>query len=241
MILHFCVEKIHSESIFECKVKLFKKLYFIFVRMRVSIKSFLALVLVCFVGTSLKAQDLIQITGVTMTADSLMSVPYVTIELKGKNRGDVSSNEGVFSLVCNKGDVLVFSSLGYKEKEFMVPADITGNHFSMIQLMTQDTFYLPETIITDYFPSGAEFDYAFKYWDLHEDMFMVAKRNVDEKTMKYYYVMQPQSGSEAQSNYMRNASNNAVYYGQVPQQNIMNPLKWAEFINAWKRGDFRKK
>ena len=33
------------------------------------------------------------------------------------------------------------------------------------------------------------------------------------------------------------------YYsaGQLPPQNIFNPLAWAEFIKAWKRGDFKSK
>jgi len=29
--------------------------------------------------------------------------------------------------------------------------------------------------------------------------------------------------------------------GQVPPQNIFNPIAWAEFIQAWKRGDFKRK
>lgn len=208
--------------------------------MRSFIKSLLAIVIIgC--ATKLNAQDLVQITGVTMTADSLMAVPYVTIDIKNRDRGDVSSFEGVFSIVCRKGDVLVFNALGYKEKEYKIPTELQGQHFSMVQLMTQDTFYLPETIITDNLPSGAEFDYAFRYWDLHDDMYMIAKQNVGDKKLRYYYVTQPQSGREAQSNYMRTSANNAVYYGQAPAQNIMNPLKWAEFINSWKRGDFRKK
>ena len=41
--------------------------------------------------------------------------------------------------------------------------------------------------------------------------------------------------------YDRQYSNKAYYYGQAPSQNIFNPFAWAEFIKAWKRGDFKKK
>ena len=91
--------------------------------------------------------NLVQITGVAMTADSLRGIPEVTIVVKGQDRGVNSSESGVFSLVCEKGDTLLFSSLSYRNVEYVVPFNIKGQYFSMIQLMTQDTFYLPETII----------------------------------------------------------------------------------------------
>jgi hypothetical protein len=30
------------------------------------------------------------------------------------------------------------------------------------------------------------------------------------------------------------------YAGGRPPMTIMDPLKWAEFVKAWKRGDFKK-
>jgi hypothetical protein len=29
--------------------------------------------------------------------------------------------------------------------------------------------------------------------------------------------------------------------GQLPPNNLLNPLAWASFIKAWKDGEFRKK
>jgi hypothetical protein len=40
---------------------------------------------------------------------------------------------------------------------------------------------------------------------------------------------------------MRATAQKYTYQGQVPPQNIFNPMAWAEFIQAWKRGDFKKK
>src|SRR6201992_3994323 len=92
-------------------------------------------------------ENIVQIDGVTMTADSLRAVPDVTILVKNKNRGVESEYTGVFSLVCYKGDTLQFSCIGFRSKEFAIPKDLKGQYFSLIQLMVQDTFYLPETII----------------------------------------------------------------------------------------------
>jgi hypothetical protein len=59
-------------------------------------------------------ENIIQINGVVMTADSLRAVPGATILVRNKNRGVESENSGVFSLVCYKGDTLDFSSVGYR-------------------------------------------------------------------------------------------------------------------------------
>jgi hypothetical protein len=29
------------------------------------------------------------------------------------------------------------------------------------------------------------------------------------------------------------------YIGQLPPNNLLNPLAWAEFVKAWKNGDFK--
>lgn len=201
------------------------------------------LIFIVLAGAS-KAQgvydQVIQINGVTMTADSLRAVPGVVVEVKNQNRGVVSNGKGVFSLVVYKGDTLFFSALGYRSKEYIVPKTVQGNYLSLIQLMVQDTFYLPETIIKPYL-SKDEFEYAFRYERIPDDKYEIARKNTDEQTMKILAYMLPRDGRENQANYQTLQANNAVYYGIQKPMNIMNPLAWAEFFEAWKRGDYRRK
>ncbi|HXD78891.1 MAG TPA: hypothetical protein VN616_13835, partial [Puia sp.] len=49
----------------------------------------------------------------------------------------------------------------------------------------------------------------------------------------------PANAGEAVSTYLRQSAQRYYYQGQAPPQNILNPLAWADFIQAWKRGDFR--
>jgi hypothetical protein len=184
--------------------------------------------------------DIIQINGVTMTADSLRAVPNVTVVVKNRDRGVESSEMGVFAIVCYKGDTLQFQSLGYRSKEFPVPKDIKGQYFSLIQLMVQDTFYLPETIIRP-LPGKGQFDYAFVHWQIPNDKYEIARRNTDAMTLRALASILPRDGRESQSAYQNLQAQAAVYYGQQKPINILNPLAWAEFFEAWKRGDFRKK
>jgi len=183
---------------------------------------------------------IVQINGVTMTADSLRGVPGVVVMVKNKNRGVESSNAGVFSIVVYKGDTLQFSALGFRDKEYVVPENVEGHYLSMIQLMVQDTFYLPETIIRS-LPTREQFDYAFKHWKIPDDKYEIARKNTDEMTLRALAYLLPRDGRENQSAYQNMQAREAVYYGQVKPMNLFNPLAWADFYEAWKRGDFRKK
>ncbi len=51
----------------------------------------------------------------------------------------------------------------------------------------------------------------------------------------------PADGKEAVNYVMRQTANKAVYAGQIPPMNILNPFAWQQFVKAWKRGDFKKR
>lgn len=201
------------------------------------------LLLACIILNAAQAQEpeenIVQINGVTMTADSLRAVPGTVVMLKNDYRGTVSNDWGVFSIVAHKGDTLVFSNLGFRRKEYIIPEDIVGHYFSMVQLMTQDTFYLQESIIRP-FPTREQFNYAFKYWDIPDDRYERARKNTEALMLRAMAYSLPKDGAESQGEYQNIKAQEAVYYGQRPPSNIFNPMAWGEFYEAWKRGDFKK-
>jgi hypothetical protein len=192
---------------------------------------------------SAKAQlldnKIIQINGVIMTADSLRSVPAVVI-VKNQNRGVQANGRGVFTLVCYKGDTLQYSALGFRDKQFVVPKDLPGQYYTVIQLMVQDTFYLPETIIRPYMTAD-EFDYAFRNNMIPDDQYTLARKNTNEYIMRALAYTLPKDGRESQGMYQQQQFQKSIYYGQMPAMKVLDPIAWGEFFQAWKRGDFRKK
>lgn len=184
--------------------------------------------------------SVIQLYGVVMSADSLQALPSVTIMVKGRNQGTLSNDQGVFSIVVLKGDEIEFTSVGYKPKLVKIPSNLDGNQQSMIQLMVQDTVYLPATIIKKY-PTREEFARDFANTQVPDDQLEIARQNVSEANLNALRNAYPISGREATNYYFK--QNERKYYsaGQLPPQNIFNPLAWAEFIKAWKRGDFKSK
>lgn len=211
-----------------------------------NIKSTYILLFFLFFPFLLKAQlsqfkdSIIQISGITMTADSLRAVPAVSILVRGQNRGTISNSQGVFSIVAFKGDTLTFSAVGFKRKDFKIPLTLPGNNYSMIQLLVDDTTYLPVTIIKPY-PTKEEFERAFVSTDIPDDQYELARKNTEEARMRALSRYTPPDAREATNMYLNRQAQSLYYAGQQAPQNILNPLAWAQFIQAWKRGDFKSK
>ena len=184
--------------------------------------------------------SVVQFYGVVMTADSLEGIPAVTIMIKGQNRGTISNDQGVFSIVVMKGDEVEFTSIGYKPKLVTIPRDIEGNQYSMIQLMVTDTQYLPATIIRPR-PTKEQFERDFVNTDVPADQYEIARQNTDEAKRRILERALPRDGGEATNYNLRKVAARQYYTGQAPPQNIFNPFAWNEFIKAWKRGDFKRK
>jgi hypothetical protein len=209
---------------------------------------FLRLLLISFliIPVTTKAQfesfkdSVVQLYGVVMTADSLKGIPSVSIVVKGQNRGTITNEQGVFSIVVLKGDQIEFTSIGYKPKVALIPQNLEGNQHSLIQLMVQDTIYLPATIIKRR-PTREQFERDFINAKVPDDNLEIARKNTNAATLAAMERVLPKDGREASNNYLKQASTKAYYAGQTPPQNIFNPLAWAEFIKAWKRGDYKRK
>jgi hypothetical protein len=184
--------------------------------------------------------SVVQLYGIVMTADSLVGIPAVSVTIKGTNRGTITNDEGVFSIVVLKGDEIEFSHVSFKPKTVKVPYNIEGNQYSMVQLLVEDTTYLPVTIIKPR-PTPQQFERDFVKVKVPDDDIEIARQNNSAAKRRILMKTVPGSGNEATSLQFRNIANKATYQGQIPPMNIFNPAAWSEFIQAWKRGDFKNK
>lgn len=199
-----------------------------------------------FISFSAKAQfeqykdSVVQLYGIVMTADSLLGLPAVSVVVKGTGRGTITNQQGVFSIVVLKGDIIEFSSVGYKPKMANIPTNIEGNQFSMIQLLVTDTVYLPATIIKAR-PTRQQFERDFVNTPISDDNIEIARKNTNLATMRIISRLLPSDGREATNYGLKQNAAKYYYNGQAPPQNIFNPFAWGEFIKAWKRGDYKSK
>lgn len=211
-------------------------------------KSLRYFVLTCLIFFSLhtfaqnKTPDkdtVVQLYGVVMSADSLRGLEATSVIVEGTGRGTLTNNEGVFSIAVLKGDRIRFSSIGFKDKTITIPHNLQGNQYSVIQLMVNDTAYLPATILKPR-PTRAQFERDFVNAEVPADALEIARRNNDEATRKALLMSLPADGQEAYKVQVQQQAQRYYYAGQQPPINLFNPAAWAEFIQAWKRGDFKR-
>ena len=184
--------------------------------------------------------SVVQLFGIIMTADSLVGIPAVSIMVKGQNRGTISNNQGVFSIVVLKGDEVEFTHVSYQSKTVRIPKNLEGNQYSVVQLMVADTVYLPATILKPR-PTPEQFARDFVKNQVPDDEYEIARKNTSAAKRRILMRTTPGDGGEATRIQLNKVATRATYQGQTPPQNIFNPAAWSEFIQAWKRGDFKNK
>ncbi len=208
-------------------------------------KNTVAVFILCInMGSILQAQpgdeELIQFSGIVVTADSVRPVPYTNIVIKNTWRGTVADYYGYFSFVAHKNDTVIFSSVGYKKGEFVIPDTIHGDRYSLIRVMSSDTIMLSQTVIYPW-PSREDFKEAFLKFDVPDDDYERARKNLDSEFLRDIASSIPMDGSMNYKWSQQLYQDKLYYIGQTQPITILNPFAWAQFIKAWKDGKFKRK
>ena len=199
-----------------------------------------------FLSFSLMGQkekkQLIQFSGMVVdgTTTQMYPLPYTNVLIKGEGRGTYADFDGFFSIVIEKGDVIEFSALGYKTVEYQMPDSLKDDRYSIVQLMTRDTFNLPETVVFPW-PSREHFKLEFLAMDVTSELQKKATENLANETLERMRNIVASDGKENTSYFLRQQAKKTYYTGQAPPMNIFSPVAWGKFFEAWKRGDFKKK
>lgn len=212
-------------------------------------KSFNSFIYSCIILLMLGQADIhaqdkkaIQFTGRVFSTQQgrLQVLPYVNVGLMRTGRAVYSNEQGWFSMVVIPGDTVLFQSLGYKPKRhIMNPVWEKESIFANIVLET-DTFQLDKAVVFP-IPSKEHFKPEFLDMDVSNELEDQAQKNLAAEALQRVASSVPSDGRAAVSLYFSQQATAAVYDGQFKPQNIFNPLAWAEFIKALKRGDFKKK
>ena len=185
-------------------------------------------------------RDLVQFSGVMVTADSLTPVPLAHIIVKRSYLGTISDYNGYFSFVARQKDTVIFSAIGFKKQYFVIPDTITNNRYSMIQVMATDTIYLSETVIYPW-PTREQFKEAFLNLDIPDDDIVIARKNLSQNDLMRRSLVIQADGSMNYDYLVTEQTQKLYYNGQTQPITILNPFAWAEFIRAWKEGKFKRR
>lgn len=205
--------------------------------------SFLTFVLLLAIG--LHAQDppqkpnLVQFSGVVVT-DSLMPVPFTNILVRNTYRGTMSDVYGYFSFVAQEGDTILFSAVGFTRSQYVIPKGLEEQKYSMIHVMNRDTVQLREIAVYPW-PSREQFREAFLNLRLPDDDYQLAMRNLSPAEMIQRMENLPPDAYQSFKYAMAMDQTKLYYSGGTPNINLFNPIAWAQFLQAWQNGAYKKK
>lgn len=182
-----------------------------------------------------KSVNSVRVTGVVLDADDHKAIPYVNIRIAGTMYGTAADNNGYFSIFINSGDTLRFSSIGYQEAVFIMPYKLSSNQYSLMQLMRKETVMLSEVVVFPW-PSIESFEEAFLDVKPHrnmDDLVFEVQRDIKKTVNK----------NEQYEYYYDQMRYNKLYelHGEIPPNNFLNPIRWANFIRDIDSGKFKKK
>jgi len=205
-------------------------------------------VLVLLLSVTAKAQRIddttgvVQLSGLLLTEENgvLEPLPYVNIFVRGTQRGTFSSFDGFFSIVARVGETVIFSSIGYKEVEYMIPDTLPGNRYSIIQVLDRDTVWLPETVIYPW-PSREHFKLEFLAMETQTPLEARLAENLSDRAIAQLILYLPSDGNENTDLFLKQQAQSYYYEGQFKPINVLNAFAWADFVRAIKRGDYKKK
>lgn len=206
-----------------------------------------------FVSALVQAQnpqvkgDLIQLSGVVATDDTIQPIPYCNLFITNRGFGTLTDFDGFFSIVVNRGDSILFSHQGFQSDYFVVPDTLEKHHYSMVMLLVSDTVLLPTTEVFPW-PSKEQFKEYFLAMEVPMDDLDRAQRNLAIETIREQAMAMGYDAKEIGDfvidNYNNQYYNAGRYYGanggQAILSSLTNPFAWAEFFKAIKRGDFNK-
>lgn len=197
---------------------------------------FLYLLTTTFGKTEAQERQYIQFSGFVFNAES-EPLPYVHIISTMSRRGTISDRTGIFSIITQPQDTIIFSSVGYKTTYFELPAMLVSYHYTHDIIMERDTIMLEEVRV---FPWATyeEFKEAFLSLELPEDDYDFAIRNLAIIQAQIEGNDMPSPGV-AYRQVMERQNLQNYTYGQYPINNLLNPVAWARFFDALKRGKLK--
>jgi hypothetical protein len=141
--------------------------------------------------------------------------------------------------VVQPSDTVLFSHIGYKPTIHVIPDSLLLDQYPSDIFMVSDTFKLAEVKI-----------FPWKTYEEFKEAFIAQEMPTDDeqRAMKNIALIKTQIkvndfSSTPNMNFrevMKQQYNQLYYEGQYPYYTVFDPLRWAEFFDAIKRGDFKR-
>lgn len=206
--------------------------------------------LVLFLGLisapALAQENVIQVSGVVMTSDSVSQfVPNAAVYLQGRDGQVYSGSDGFFSIAALPGDTIIFRHFSFSRQKLWVPDTLTGESYLAVVYLKWKSVELQEVVLYPW-PTPENLTRELLAMRLPTTERDLAERNLAIQALKERaaemgydaaeigdYVIKSQNYSLYNEGRYYGANGGAALLGR-----LSDPFAWNEFFKALKRGDF---
>jgi hypothetical protein len=196
----------------------------------------LAIVLLAGVFQQVSGQNqkrVIQLSGVVLDQDSVMSLPGVHVYVPKAGRGTSTNGAGFFSMPVLVGDSVVISSIGYKRQHYIVP-----NHpkdlLTLIIELAQESTELKDIVVYS-FPTEEVFKQAVLALNIPLDESKIDTKNLNAELIALMARTAPMDANLNYRYYMEQTAAGYTSKFQPPMNPFLNPFNWARFFKDLKK------
>jgi hypothetical protein len=181
---------------------------------------------------------ILQFSGI-VSNELLKPIPYVNVKVLHKPRGSVTDKNGMFTIIMEPTDTILFTCIGYKKSKVFFPKSTVSDFVTVDVILEKDTLMLNEVEVLPW-KTYDEFRIAFKNLQLPDDDYQRANRNM--AIIRAQVIMNNSSDPNLNFDHvMMGEYNRLTNAGMLPTTNLFNPFAWIKFFRAIKNGDFKDK
>jgi hypothetical protein len=175
----------------------------------------------------------IQLSGVVLDQDSVISIPGVHVYVPKAGRGTSTNGAGFFSMPVLVGDSVVVSAIGYQRQSFIIP-NHNSDFLTYVIEMTEDITYLGNVTITP-FPTEEVFKQAVLALNIPLNESDIDKKNLNAELMALMVRSTPMDANLNYRYYMDQVNSGYQSKFAPPINPFLNPFNWARFFKDLKK------
>lgn len=177
---------------------------------------------------------LLQLSGVTTMSEDGEILPFVHVYNQTQKMHTASTIQGVYSMVVKPGDTISYTFVGFSPSKFVVPTNPKSRFLNHTQLLSIDTFYLPEALVRP-LPGKERFQYEFVYKDITDDQLELARQNTEYSQLLFIANVLLKDAGENAAAAQKDYIDGFKTYNQTQEWDIGSPAAWMKFIESLKK------
>ncbi len=184
-------------------------------------------------GQDIDNRQYIQIDGLTLDETGVI-IPNVGIYSLSLNRGAASDGRGIFSIISTPGDTIIFTLPGFRATLLTIPPQLSSTNYITDVQIVRDTITIDEVIVLPW-KTYSEFKKAVAGAKTTTPETEFMEYNIALVKQQLYDDLKATPGMGYRYT-MQQMADNLYTRGQMPANNLLNPIAWSRFIKGLKTG-----